>query len=67
MFRRQYITIDGHPPALVSPDLHVAVHAIDEGRQLGPEQEDVDTAVLGQAVEGIGDGLLQRASVEVGD
>lgn len=55
MFGRQDITVDSHPPALVSPNFNIAVHTINEGRQLGAEEENVDAAILGEAVEGVGD------------
>jgi hypothetical protein len=41
---RKKVAIDGNAPALVHPHLRIASHAIDNGRQLWAEQEDVDTA-----------------------
>lgn len=55
MFRRQYVTVDGYSPALVSSNFNITIHTINEGCQLGSKEEDVDTAILGQAVEGVGD------------
>lgn len=55
VFRRQDVTIDSHPPALVSPNLDIAVHTVNKRRQFGSKEEDVDTTVLGEAVECVRD------------
>lgn len=67
VFRRQYITVDGHSPPLIPTDLDVTIHAIDEGCKFRSEQKDVDAAEDGYAVEGLDDCLLEGAGVEVGN
>lgn len=67
MLRRQNITIDGDSPSLVHAHLGIARDAVHHGSQLGAEQEDVNTAEVGNIIEGFDDGLLENAGVQVAD
>lgn len=67
VFRGQYITVDSHSPPLIPPDFDVTVHAINERRELGSKEKDVDTAELRYLIEGFGHGLFKGPNVQVGD
>jgi len=45
VFGRQEVTVDCDTPSLVSTQFGVAIQAVNNGSELGPKQEDVDTAV----------------------
>ena len=55
MLGGQDVAVDGDPPALVAAELGVPVEPVDEGGQLGAQEEDVHAAELGDLVEEIRD------------
>lgn len=67
MFRRDDITINGNPPALVHTHLRISSHTVDYRSQLRAEEEDVNPSVAGNIVELSSDRLLQHSRVEVAD
>lgn len=67
MLRRHVVAINGHPPALVSPELHIAVQAINHRGKLGPKEEDVDATKPRGFVKKVCYRLLQNAFGKIGN
>lgn len=67
MFRGQYIAVNSHSPPLIPPDFDVTIHAVNERRELGSEEKDVNTAEFRYLIEGFGHGLFKGPDVQVGN
>jgi hypothetical protein len=66
VFGRDKVAVDDHAPALVDAKAGLARHAIHEGRQLWPEQKDIDAEGRREEVQVVQDVAPERVGLGVG-
>ena len=64
---RDVVTVDGHPPTLVSAHRQASIKTVLQGSELGAQEKDIDTTELGDLIQEGGYGGLQAAFCEIGN
>lgn len=64
---RDVVTVDGHPPTLVSAHRQASIQSILEGSELGAQEKDINTTELGDLIQKGGYGRFQAALCKIGN
>lgn len=67
MLSRDGVTVDGHPPTLVSAHGQASIQSVLKGSELGAQKKDINTTELGDLIQEGGYGRFQATLCEIGN